>query len=306
MTTLPSGAQPPTGPRRPIAERQNDVDMIELLCAASWHYGVAKRWHLARVFGTLVLALAAPVVTFWAPEAAEWVAAVAALWVMVGRTVLAGAEEKSMRSGVTAQEQFDTAVFALPWHEALADRPLEHEDVVHACDHMSDEKRAKKRDWYPDTGATPWPLDVVLCQRASATWGRRAHDQYASVLALIAGAWFISGIVMGVAADVSLTGYLIKLFLPSQPAFLDAIELIRSHRSASVQKARLETMTNELWDRGSATAGSVSGNDCRSVQDHSYRLRRHSPQIAEWYYRLNRARDERAMRQATDRKIAGQ
>lgn len=289
---------------RPIAERQNDDDMVDLLCAASWHYGAAKKWHLVRVAGTLGLALAAPVITFWAPQAAEWVATVAAVWVVAARTVLVKGESAQMRSGVTAQEQFDTEVFGLPWHEALAGRPLAPEDVVHAADRMEGESRARKRNWYADTGSTPRPLDVILCQRASAVWSRRSHHQYAVLLSVAAASWFVAGIIMGVVADVSLSGYLIKLFLPSQPAFLDAIELIRSHSSAGRQKARIEQMTDQLWDQGVPDPTTVTIADCRSVQDHSYRLRRDSPQVAEWYYRLRRDSDESAMRRATERKVA--
>jgi hypothetical protein len=304
MNSSPRSASVPPTPSRPISERQNDLDMIDLLSAAGWHYGVAKRWHLVRVTGTVVLALAAPVVTFWLASTAEWVAAVAALWVVAGRTILTRLEDAEMHRGVTVQEQFDTALFGLGWNEGLAGPPPEHEDVVHACDHASEAKRARKYDWYPDTGAAPRPLDIVLCQRSSAAWGRRAHDRYATVLTLTTWAWFVAGLAMGIVAGVSLSGYLIELFLPSLPAFLDATELIRSHRSASAQKARLERMTNKLWERGGADHGSVALSDCRSVQDLSYRLRRHNPQVAQWYYLLNRARDERAMRQAAQHKIA--
>ena len=293
-----------TGPIRPIAERQNDDDMIELVCASTWHYRAAKKWHLVRVAGTIGLALAAPVITFWLPGAADWVAALAALWVLVGRTVLARLEDRQMHAGVTAQEEFDTEVFGLPWHDALAGRPLAHEDVVHAADHITEEARIRTRDWYPDTDRAPWPLNVVLCQRASAVWSRRAHQRYANALMTTATLWFVAGIIMGLVADVSLAGYLIKLFLPSQPAFLDAIELVRSHRSASEQKQRVETMADALWDKGVADLNAVTAGDCRTVQDHSYRLRRTSPQVAEWYYRVYRNRDEEAMRRAAQRKIA--
>lgn len=289
---------------QPIAVRQNDDDMMELLCAATWHYGTAKRWHLVRVVGTLGFALAAPVITFWFPQAAAWVAALAALWVLAGRTVLAKAEDAQMLAGVTAQEQFDTSVFGLPWHEALAGRPLGHEDVVHASDHIKGEARVKKLNWYADTTTAPWPLNVIICQRASAAWSRRAHLNYARVLTTAAGAWFVAGIIMGIAAHVSLAGYLVMLFLPSQPAFLDALELVRSHRTAGVQKARVEAMADDLLEAGAANLGAVTIADCRAVQDHSYRLRRHSPQVAEWYYRLRRDRDEEAMKRATERKVA--
>jgi hypothetical protein len=292
------------GPIRPIAERQNDNDMIELVCASTWHYGAAKKWHLVRVAGTIGLALAAPVITFWLPGAADWVAALAALWVLVGRTVLAHLEDGQMQAGVTAQEEFDTEVFGLPWHEALAGTRLGHEDVVHASDHIKGEARDRKRDWYPDTDRAPWPLNVVLCQRASAVWSRRAHKRYANALMGAAALWFIAGIIMGLVADVSLAGYLIKLFLPSQPAFLDAIELVRSHRSASEQKQRVETMADALWDIGVADLNAVGVADCRTVQDHSYRLRRTSPQVAEWYYRFYRDQDESAMKRAVEHKLA--
>ena len=306
VTTLSTDANQPPGPEQPrsIAERQNDDDTLELLCAATWHYGVAKRWHLIRVVGTLGFALAAPVITFWLPQAAAWVAALAALWVLAGRTFLGRAEDTEMHAGVTAQEQFDTEVFGLPWHEALAGRPLGHEDIIDASDHIIGESRARKKNWYADTTKAPWPLNVVLCQRASAAWSRRAHQNYARVLTLAAWAWFVAGIGMGVAAHVSLTGYLIMLFLPSQPAFLDAMELIRSHRAAGEQKARVEAMADTLWEKGAADPTLVTVADCRAVQDHSYRLRRHSPQVAEWYYRLRRDRDEHAMKRATARKIS--
>jgi len=106
------------------------------------------------------------------------------------------------------------------------------------------------------------------------------------------------------AIHINLSGYLVMLFLPSQPAFLDAMELVRSHRAAGEQKARLETMTDALWEKGAVDPSLVAVADCRSVQDHSYRLRRHSPQVAEWYYRFRRNRDEHAMRRATERKIS--
>jgi hypothetical protein len=82
------------------------------------------------------------------------------------------------------------------------------------------------------------------------------------------------------------------------------MELIRSHRAAGVQKARVETMADALWEKGAADPSLVTVADCRAVQDHSYRLRRHSPQVAEWYYRLRRNRDEHAMKRATERKIS--
>jgi hypothetical protein len=131
-------------------------------------------------------------------------------------------------------------------------------------------------------------------------WSRRTHLRYAQILTVVAWAWFLAGIFMGIAAHVTLTGYLIMLFLPSQPAFLDAMELIRSHRSAGEQRGRVEAEADALWERGVTDPTLVTVVDCRVLQDLNYRQRNHYPQVAEWYYRLRRAKDEDAMKRATE------
>ncbi len=109
---------------------------------------------------------------------------------------------------------------------------------------------------------------------------------------------------MGLVAHVTLAGYLVELFLPSQPAFLDALELARRHSAASSRKSQLEVLTDELWARGTATGNSVTIDDCRTVQDHSYRHRRDSPQVSELFYRRYKRQDEDAMHRATVQKVA--
>jgi hypothetical protein len=47
---------------------------------------------------------------------------------------------------------------------------------------------------------------------------------------LIAGVmWFLVGLTVAIARDLSLAVYLIKIFLPSAPAFLDALDVARQH-----------------------------------------------------------------------------
>jgi hypothetical protein len=54
--------------------------MLRLLRAYTWHYRQARRWHFLKILGMLLLAAAAPVVTFWFPAAADGVAAAAGAW----------------------------------------------------------------------------------------------------------------------------------------------------------------------------------------------------------------------------------
>jgi hypothetical protein len=270
--------------------------MLQLLRADSWHYMRAKRWHLLRIAGTLLLAAAAPVITFWWPEAADGVAAAAGAWVLVGRTVLSVAEQREIRLGVTIQEEFDTDLFRLEWNSSLAGPKAAPEDVLNAARRVPAD--AGLRDWYADTTDVPWPLDVLLCQRSSAVWGRRAHFAYGVTVLAIGVAWLLAGIIVGIAAHLSLGDYLLKLFLPSQPAFLDTIDLYRSHLRQSSDKGAVEAAADGLWAAGATDRSAVTAADCRHLQDEAYRLRRYGPQIPQWFYKLRRGSDEQAMRDA--------
>lgn len=288
-----------------VSDRQNQSAALDLMCAARWHYRVAKRWHGVRILGTVMLALAAPVVTFWVPNIADQVAAAAAGWVFVARLWLAELESRATQRAVTAQEEFDTRVFGLDWHTMLAGPHPAPEDILDAARRISTEERDEQiQNWYPQADAAPWPLNVVLCQWASATWARRAHQRTAVIFRVSAALWFVAGIGMGLGAGVDLAGYLVKLLLPSLPAFLDALDMANAHQRAGDQKERIEALADQTWCRGRSDASTVTGADCRLLQDHSYRFRLQSPHVGEWYYRLRRRRDEQIMRRAIERKLA--
>jgi len=250
------------------------------------------------VAGTLILALLAPVILFWKPGWGDVVGALAGAWVLVGRTVLSWIEDRSVQKAVTIQEQFDVEVFGLEWNDGLAGPKVAPEDIHTAAQKIGGKKIERLRDWYPEADAAPWPLNVILCQRSSAVWGRRGHYWYALFVLGLGIAWFVAGLVMTAAAHVTLTGYLVKVFLPSQPAFLDTIDLFRGHLRQSRAKEALEQKTTDLWNNGVANPGSVSEQDCREVQDQTYVLRRRGIQIPQLIYRLRRKQDEAAMRAA--------
>ena len=59
---------PSPGSGNQIAERQRSPEAVELLRAFHHAYGTAKHWHAARLTGTVLVALAAPVVIIFAPS----------------------------------------------------------------------------------------------------------------------------------------------------------------------------------------------------------------------------------------------
>lgn len=278
-----------------IRTRQNAEPFQRLFRAFTHHYRRANRWRALRSSGTVGLALASPVVTILAPGSAELLGALAGAWVLVARTLLIRLEDDDRRRGAVIQEQFDVELFGLPWNESVTGKPVAPEDIVDAAGRVD----AVGLDWYPDTDRLPWPIDVILCQRGSAVWGRRTHAAYATTLAIAAVAWFAVGVGIAVLRELSLAAYLLGLFLPSQPAFLDAADHWQSHRRQAARKAEIENRADELINLHAA-GGVVGADACRTVQDHTFQLRAAGPPVPGWFYRLRRSRDQHALDAGVD------
>lgn len=279
---------PPTAPSG-IAERQNQPAHMQRLLAYSHLYAVAQRSRRARAFGTLLLAAVAPIVVIFLPSASDLLAAISAGWLVLGRTVLAWLEEHAVLEAVRVHELYDTRLFRIPWNSAIAGREPTPEDVADAAAHITDD--APYRDWYSiDLGATPWPADVLLCQRQSMIWSRSDHRAYGRTILITGLLWFIIGIAVGLAKDLSLAEYLIKIFLPSSPALLDSTELARAHWQHATKRKQAEQDIQDLWDAHRTAPETLDPADCRRIQDAAYLLRRDGPRVPSFFYKLRRNR----------------
>jgi SMODS-associating 4TM effector domain len=96
-----------------IAERQRGAQAVELLRAYRHAYGTAKHWHAARLAGTVLVALAAPVVILFAPSLEHPLGAIGGGWVLAARLVLRPAQERATRFAVAVQELYDGRVLGL-------------------------------------------------------------------------------------------------------------------------------------------------------------------------------------------------
>jgi len=269
----------PVGCSARIKQRQDEPQHLRRLLAYSHLYRVAQRWHRIRAFGTFVLATVAPIVALLVPPSSDIIAAIAAAWLVAGRTVLSWLEEHSILRAVRVQELYDTRLFKLPWNTALAGREPAPEDVAAAAAHI--------RDWYCiDLGDVPWPGDVLLCQRMSMIWSRRDHRAYGTTVLITGIAWFLLGLGVALARDLSLASYLIKIFLPSSPALLDCAELARAHWRHATRREQAEHEIRDLWNAHQTDPAGIDPAACREIQDTAYLLRRDGPRVPEYFYRL--------------------
>jgi hypothetical protein len=264
MTTLPRPV--PAGSSARIKQRQDQPQHLQRLLAYSHLYRTAQRWRRIRAFGTFVLATVAPIVALLVPPSSDILAAIAAAWLVAGRTVLSWLEEHGILYAVRVQELYDTRLFKLPWNTALAGREPAPEDVAAAAARVRDDTRY--RDWYCiDLGDVPWPGDVLLCQRMSMIWSRRDHRAYGTTVLVTGIAWFLLGLGVALARDLSLAAYLIKIFLPSSPALLDCADLARSHWRHATRREHAEYEIRDLWEAHRTDPAAIDPGACRKIQD---------------------------------------
>lgn len=287
----------------PIPDAQNREDLLRFIRAWTHRYGIAQRWRRARLTGTVLLSLAGPVVVLAAPDSGPLLGAFAGLWTVLARTALGDLEQGNRRRGAGLQEAFDTRLFGLAWNAPLAGRPPAPEDVDDDADGVDD---ALLRNWYPAAaGKLVRPLDVLLCQRSSVVWGRRTHTTYAALLLALTTTWWIVGVTIGLLDGLGLDDYLVGLFLPSLPAFLDAAELWRAHHEQARTKGLVEQDIDEIFAGASADGRVPELARCREFQDRIYLTRRTGPQVPRRFYRFRRDRDEAAMQRGASDIVGG-
>lgn len=299
MTNQPNTRPVPNGESAKITERQDQPEHLQKLLAYSRRYHVAQQWGTARAFGAFVLAAAGPVMSLLIPSTSELVAAVGAGWLVLGRTLLTWMEQRTTLDAARIQELYDTRLFHLPWNTGLVGRPPTPDDVAAAARHIKDDSRY--RNWYSiDLGSTPWPGDVLLCQRQSAVWSRRDHRDYGTLVLIAGVGWFLIGLVIALVRDLSLADYLIKIFLPSAPAFLDSLDLARRHWHHANARQLLEAKIHDLWHAHTSSPASLTINECREIQDSAYFLRRDGPRVSNLIYELRRATSDAITKAGTD------
>lgn len=281
----------PPGQSARITQRQDEPEHLQRLLAYSRYYQIAHRWRRTRAFGTFVLASVGPVISLFLPATTDLVAAISAGWLVLGRTLLTVMEQRSTLDAVRVHELYDTRLFHLPWNAALAGRRPSPDDIAAAARHITDD--TKYRNWYSiDLSNTAWPADVLLCQRQSMVWSRQDHRAYAATILIAGITWFLIGVIIALVRDLSLASYLIKIFLPSAPAFLDTVELARQHSQHATSRQQVEDKINDLWEAHRAHLDTLTHAACREIQDSAYLLRRDGPRVPNLFYQLRRKSSE--------------
>lgn len=264
------------------------IELSRLNQAAKNHfYGCANWVGYVGSIGALLLALCAPIALLEFPAAGPALGAIAGAWIFVTRFGLERLRGEWQLKGVLAQEAFDCGVLGIDWNRSLAS-PLPPEEIRGAAGELGDE--AHGGPWYPSQGRDPWPISVLICQRANAVWAARQHRAFSYLLTALTVAWALFVVVLALLHGASLGDFLTTLLLPSLPGFLDATELSSRHLSLANTREIINRELEALIRSGSATPMQI-----REVQDRLFALRRDGAPVPKIFYERIRADYDRDM-----------
>lgn len=295
MTGAPEYS-PPTSVT--MASRQNDIGALRLLIAQRRLYRKAKRWLLMRWIGMVIIGIGAPVISVLWPSLAGPLGAVAGVWLFLGRTLLIFMQGALTSKAASVQEQFDFYVYQMPDSAKRSTLPsLEDIAKIAGPDDEIRTLAAKEKliDWYPIDAADDGAVSVAVSQRANASYTDSLLRTTAIVWATATVIWIVVLVLISVALDLSLSGFLLGVALPVLPAFLDVVQYVAGvWRSASERRNLAQVIEKHI----TGTDGSVEAQDLLVWQERLFDLRRSAPEVPDFLYTMRRKANERAMHSA--------
>lgn len=296
MATHTPDYSPPTSATMRV--RQDEPDALRLLVAQRRYYRRAKRWLGLRLFGMAAIGLAAPVISVTKPDLAVWAGAVAGLWLFLGRTLLVFLQTQTTAKAAAVQEQFDFLVYGMSSNIERSELPsLEQISKVAGPDEelTGAARKEKLFEWYPIDDADSGIVTVAIAQRANASYADHLLKTTSIAWAAVTCAWLIALVGISIVAELPLLTFLAGVFLPILPAFLDIVQYVLGIWRASLDRGDL---ADTIQKRLSGDGDPIDPSDLSIWQERLYGLRRSTPEVPDFIYKIQRKVNERAMHSA--------
>ncbi|MGP3536014.1 S-4TM family putative pore-forming effector [Microbacterium sp. RD1] len=283
-----------------IATRQNDDEALRLLLAQRRLYTRAKRWQAARWIGLLILGVAAPFISILIPGSAVAVGAITGIWLFVGRTFLTAAEVRTMTKAAAVQEEVDLYIFQMPETIERASRPTVEEIELLVRDKQGLHAAASHErlvHWYDIDPSHPGSETIAIAQRANASYTDRLIRTAVTVWAIVTVVWLAVLLTWSALSGLAFGLILLGVLFPVLPAVMDVADYLRSTWRAAQDRADLARTIESRLEDGEP----IMGQELISWQTQLYDLRRTTPQVPDWLYKITRNRNEAAMHAASKR-----
>lgn len=286
----------------PIPERQNAEPQLVLMRARSRIYQEATAMLVAQFAFTVLLPVAATLLTLVVPDAKPYTVALSLVVTVVDVTLLDRLQRAKLKLAAKIAETFDCAVLALDWNAFVAQKRVDPETVAAAATAWRGGD-AKLRDWYPTAvGKAPLHLARIICQRTNLWYDATLRRHYGTRLLGFAGvllaALFVGAYVEGLTLEV----FVASVMAPAAPVLIWTLrEWLRQRDTADAQDV-LKGEAEALWSR--AKTGGCDDAECsrlsRDFQNAIYARRVSSPLMMPGFYSRKRPAMEDQMNRGAE------
>ena len=138
-------------------------------------------------------------------------------------------------------------------------------------------------------------MTVAISQRANASYADRLLRATAIVWTILTVLWLVGLSVASVLVELSLLQFIAGVFLPILPAFLDIMQyVVGIWRAARDRK----DLADSIQERLEGTGDAIDGQGLVVWQERLYALRRSTPEVPDFVYKIQRKANELAMHSA--------
>lgn len=218
----------------------------------------------------------------------------------MGRTFLTAAEVRTMTKAAAIQEELDLYIFQMPETIERTSRPNIEEIELLVRDKQSLRSVATRErliDWYDVDPTHPGAETIAIAQRANASYTDRLIRTAVTVWAIVTMLWLAILLTWSALSGLTFGLILLGVLFPVLPAVLDVADYLRSTWRAAQDRADLARTIESRLEEDNP----IIGQELISWQTQLYDLRRTTPQVPNWLYKITRKRNEAVMHAASNR-----
>lgn len=271
-----------------ITSRQNNSSLIEFLKAQRIAYSQCKKFQIFDVV-SIIIAILFPLLTLSFPSYQNTINAFGVLWTASYLLTEIYRKNKTTQ-GAIIQEQFDTELYNLKWNEVLCKDKVNIDTIQELAAQYS---KNDLLNWYSTKidNTLPKEISIILCQRINFSWEISQREKFVTFLSAIALLYYGIYIVVGFKNNVGFFDLLVMLS-PSISFLVYSVLNVISLKSHVKSKNETLKFIDKQLDNYKVTRAIPTNETLRQIQDVVFTERTVPEKVPDWFYRLNKSKNE--------------
>lgn len=272
-----------------ITTRQNNPNLIELLKAQRVAYSQCKKFQIFDVV-SVIIAILFPLLTLKCPNYQNAINAFGVLWTALYLITEVYRKNKTTQ-GAIIQEQFDTELYNIKWNEALC-KDKANIDTIQ--DLASKYSKNDLQNWYSTKidSTLPNEISILLCQRINFSWEISQRQKFVTFLSIIASLYYGIYIVIGFKNNVGFFDLLVMLSPSISFLVYSVLNVISLRSHVKSKNETLKFIDRELENFKQSRTSLPTSETLRQIQDVIFTERTVPEKVPDWFYLLNKSKNE--------------